>query len=109
MRNVVHERPVVLLVESPLSGRPGLAGRLDGAGYTVWQAQSGADARQMLAEARRARTEPDLIVLERLLPDVDGLVLASFLRAEVRAPIVLCFAGVASSMDRSLGYRVGVD
>src|SRR5437660_1563803 len=62
MNETVRERPVVLLVESPRSDRPGLAGRLDAAGFTVWQAQSGSDARQMLAEARRSRTEPDGMV-----------------------------------------------
>jgi DNA-binding response OmpR family regulator len=103
------ERPVVLLVEAPRTGCPGLAGRLHSAGYTVWQAESGSDARQMLAEARRSATEPDVIVLDRMLPDVDGLVLSAFLRAHVQVPIVLCSDRAASSTGRSLGYYAGVD
>ena len=75
----------------------------------MWQAESGADARQMLAEARRSRTEPDVIVLDRVLPDVDGLVLSAFLRADAPTPIVLCTEGGASSTGRALGYHVGVD
>ena len=109
MNETVRERPVVLLVESPRTDRPGLAGRLDAAGYTVWQAQSGSDARQMLAEARRSRTEPDVIVLDRVLPDVDGLVLSAYLRADAQTPIVLCSEGGTSATGRALGYRVGVD
>ena len=109
MRDTVRERPVVLLVEAPRTSGPGLADRLDSAGYTVWQAESGSDARQMLAEARRSRTEPDVIVLDRMLPDVDGLVLSAFLRAEIQVPIVLCSDRGASSTGRSLGYYAGVD
>jgi DNA-binding response OmpR family regulator len=63
----------------------------------------------MLAEGRRVRTEPDVIVLDRFLPDVDGLVLSAFLRPDAQAPIVLCSDGVASSTDRALGYHAGVD
>lgn len=63
----------------------------------------------MLAQARRERTEPDVIVLDRMLRDVDGLVLSAFLRAEVQAPIILCSDDVASPTHRSVGYRVGVD
>jgi DNA-binding response OmpR family regulator len=109
MKDTVREQPVVLLVESPHTGRPSLALRLDSAGYTVWHAESGSDARQMLAEARRARSEPDVIVLDRVLPDVDGLVLSAFLRADAQIPIVLCSEGAASSTGRALGYYVGVD
>lgn len=109
MTVVVRERPVVLLIESPRAGRPGLADSLDGAGYIVWQAESGADARQMLAEARRAHTEPDVIVLDRALSDVDGLVLSAFLRADARAPIILCSDAASSATGRALGYQVGVD
>jgi DNA-binding response OmpR family regulator len=75
----------------------------------VWRAESGSDARQMLAEARRSRTEPDLIVLEKALPDVDGLVLCAFLRANAQAPIVLCSDYAETSTGRALGYHVGVD
>jgi DNA-binding response OmpR family regulator len=63
----------------------------------------------MLAEARRARTEPDVIVLDRVLPDVDGLVLSAFLRADAEVPIILCSDGVASATGRALGYYIGVD
>ncbi len=109
MRDTVRDRATVLLVEPPRPDRPGLTGRLDSAGHTVWRAESGSEARQILAEARRARTEPDLIVLERVLPDVDGLVLAAFFRAEAQTPIVLCSDRAVSATDRILGYHVGVD
>ncbi|MCA1647666.1 MAG: response regulator, partial [Chloroflexi bacterium] len=65
MRDSGRERSVVLLIEPPRNDHPGLAGSLDFDGYVVWQAESGTEAGQMLAEARRARTEPDVIVLDR--------------------------------------------
>ena len=109
MKDTLRERPVVLLVETPDTDRPSLADRLDFAGYTVWRAESGSDARQMLAEARRSHAEPDMIVLERFLPDVDGLVLAAFLRADIQTPIVVCTDRAAASNGHALGYSVGVD
>jgi len=109
MTHTVRERPVVLLVESRRTAPAGLAGRLDAAGYTVWQAETGADARQMLAEARRSRRAPDLIVLDKVLPDVDGLVLSAIVRADTQAPIVVCAGHSVSSIDRALGYHIGVD
>lgn len=108
MTDAVFEHPVVLLIESPVADQPSLASRLDSAGYTIWQAGSGCDARRMLAEARRVHAEPEIIILDRLLPDVDGLVLSAFLRADSRAPIVVCSSALPGA-ERTLGYQVGVD
>src|SRR5258708_38173459 len=90
MKDTLRERPVVLLVETPDTDRPSLADRLDFAGYTVWRAESGADARQMLAEARRSHAEPDMIVLERFFPAVDGLGFAAFLLAHIPKASGVC-------------------
>jgi len=109
MTETVRVKPIVLLIESHRTNRLSLAGRLDAAGYTVWPAESGLDARQMLAEARHAGAEPDVIVLDKVLPDVDGLVLAAFCRANTQSPIVLCSDPAESSTGRALGYHVGVD
>jgi DNA-binding response OmpR family regulator len=54
---------------------------LDTSGYRVWHAATGAEATAMLA-----RNTPDLIVLDLLLPDEDGLVLCNRLKQMAPTP-----------------------
>ena len=52
------------------------------------------------------RFEPDLIVLELMLPDVDGLLLMVRLRAKTNAPIVVCTSR-NDPVDRALSRQLG--
>jgi DNA-binding response OmpR family regulator len=77
---------------------------LEHAGFEVVVAFNG---EQALAEARTAR--PDLIVLDLLLPRVDGRDVCRTLRAEgVSAPIVMLTA-LATEDDRVAGLELGAD
>jgi DNA-binding response OmpR family regulator len=77
---------------------------LEHAGFDVTVAYNG---EQALAEARDAR--PDLIVLDLLLPRVDGRDVCRRLRAEgVRVPIVMLTA-LATEDDRVAGLELGAD
>jgi DNA-binding response OmpR family regulator len=76
---------------------------LEGAGYVVWHVESGADADRVLSEA-----EPDLILLDLVLPDIDGLILCSRFKAHTSAPIVIASAR-HGTIDRVLGLRLGAD
>jgi len=77
---------------------------LEHAGFDVTVAFNG---EQALAEARDAR--PDLIVLDLLLPRVDGRDVCRRLRAEgVRVPIVMLTA-LATEDDRVAGLELGAD
>lgn len=100
--------PVVLLIDSPGGELSRLAPTLEVEGYAVWQADTGGDARKVLIEGRRAGTEPDIIVIDQTLPDVDGRVLAAVLRATVDMPIVLC-GPVGQAASRAVVYHLGVD
>lgn len=74
------------------------------AGFEVIAAFNG---EQALAEAREAR--PDLIVLDLMLPRVDGRDVCRTLRAEgVRVPIVMLTA-LATEDDRVAGLELGAD
>jgi DNA-binding response OmpR family regulator len=71
---------------------------LTDAGYTVTTQTTGADA---LADL--ARTAYDLIMLDRMLPDIDGLELCRQIRQTTPTPILLLSAAdVATHQDAAL-------
>jgi DNA-binding response OmpR family regulator len=72
-------------------------------GYRVLLA---GDGRQALEFARRRG--PDLIVLDLMLPEVDGLDVCRILRAESRVPIIMLTARSIEE-DRLLGLELGAD
>jgi DNA-binding response OmpR family regulator len=93
----------ILLVEDDPSTAEALTIVLTESGYTVWHAQDGAQARAMLEEAH-----PDLVVLDLMLPDTDGLVLCANLKAIADVPIVIC-SGTVRKRDTILGFKLGAD
>ena len=76
---------------------------LEAAGFTVLAAHTGPDG---LAAARRHR--PDLIVLDLLLPGMDGLDVCRTLRRESDTPIIMLTARVEES-DKLIGLELGAD
>lgn len=93
----------ILVVDDDPSIRELLAQQLEGAGYAVHAVSDGVEA---LAEVRR--TPPDLIVLDAMMPRMDGFDAAVVLRSHARTravPIVM--HTVLEEPARGLG--VGVD
>jgi len=60
------------------------------------------------ALARFAETQPDLILLDLMLPGMDGLAVCQALRRESQVPIVMTTAKV-EEIDRLLGLELGAD
>jgi DNA-binding response OmpR family regulator len=52
--------------------------------------------------------QPDLILLDLMLPDTDGLVLTTTLKGLTDAPIIIC-SGRTQQVDRVLGLKLGAD
>lgn len=76
---------------------------LERSGYTVRTAQDGQTAlREMAAEL------PDLVILDLMLPKVDGMEITRRLRAEGRTPIIMLTSRKEES-DRILGLEMGAD
>src|SRR5215208_7991735 len=76
------------------------------AGFVVATAADGAEA---LAKARSGA--PSLIVLDLMLPEIDGLELCKMLRrdaATAEIPIIMLTAK-AAELDRILGLELGAD
>ena len=94
----------VLVVDDDPTVREVVAGYLARAGLTVDEAADGMDA---LDRARH--TPPDVVVLDLMLPGLDGLEVMRRLRAERgNLPVVLLTARGEES-DRVLGLEVGAD
>ncbi|MGQ9839944.1 MAG: winged helix-turn-helix domain-containing protein, partial [Anaerolineae bacterium] len=72
-------------------------------GYTVLTAYDGQEA---LAIARRK--QPDLIVLDLMLPELDGMDVCRLLRAESRVPIIMLTAR-STDEDKLRGLDIGAD
>jgi two-component system response regulator MtrA len=96
-------RATILVVEDDAAIARALIEALDMAGYRVWHAIDGADARSQLERAR-----PDMILLDLILPDIDGLVLCYTLKAAANVPIVICSA-TNRKRDPILALKLGAD
>jgi two-component system OmpR family response regulator len=94
----------ILLVEDDAEAAQHVCNGLRDAGYTVDQCGDGAAG---LAAARAAKY--DLLVVDRMLPKLDGLGLVAALRqAGVRTP-VLVLSALGTIDDRVEGLRAGGD
>jgi phosphate regulon transcriptional regulator PhoB len=96
----------VLVVEDEPDIRHLIVHHLSRDGFRCRTASTGAQA---LAEVRARR--PDLVVLDLLLPEVDGLEVCRRLRADVATaalPIIMLTAR-ADEVDRVVGLEVGAD
>jgi DNA-binding response OmpR family regulator len=93
----------ILLVEDDPDTARSLTKALETSGYRVTPVDTGAEARSILEHVR-----PDLILLDLMLPDTDGLVLTTALKTLTRAPIIICSAR-QEQVDRVLGLKLGAD
>ncbi|MGD1031479.1 MAG: response regulator transcription factor [Opitutaceae bacterium] len=99
-------KPKILIVDDETDALEVLGFKLREAGFAPIFAKDGARA---LTAARNER--PDLMVLDLMLPEVDGLEVCKILRrdpATASLPILMLTAR-AAEMDRVLGLELGAD
>ncbi|MGW3659341.1 response regulator transcription factor [Streptomyces sp. NPDC005151] len=94
----------VLVVDDEPDLTEVLAGALSGEG---WQVRTAADGASALATAREFR--PDAVVLDWMLPDLDGLRVLRELRREAREVCVLFLTARDAVEDRIAGITAGGD
>jgi len=93
----------ILVVEDEPALRDTLTYNLKKDGFTV---ESVGDGRAALESARKLK--PDLIILDIMLPELDGFEVARILRKEMVTPILMLTAR-DDEIDRVVGLEVGAD
>ncbi len=93
---------IVIIEDDPLIAEP-VAETLQNAGYDV---SSAADGRQGLDLVRSS--QPQLVLLDIMLPEIDGWQVCKTIRAESTVPILMITA-LNEEVDRILGLELGAD
>jgi DNA-binding response OmpR family regulator len=93
----------VLLVEDDVDMCNLIRGHLEAGGYTVYQAFDGPSALALAGQQT-----PQLVILDWMLPGMDGLEVCRQLRRDHLMPIMMLTAR-GEEIDRVLGLEVGAD
>ncbi|HVA67305.1 MAG TPA: response regulator transcription factor [Elusimicrobiota bacterium] len=95
--------PKILLVDDEEDLRLILKADLEEQGYRVVDAGNGEAALDLFYKAK-----PDFVILDVMMPTMDGLEVLRRIRLESRVPVILLSAK-AKEVDRILGIRLGAD
>jgi two-component system, OmpR family, response regulator ResD len=93
----------VLVVDDEPIVREVVASYLQHEGYSTLEAADGEAARRLLEEQ-----PPDLVVLDLMLPGIDGLELCRWIRARSDLPVIMLTAR-GDEADRIVGLELGAD
>lgn len=93
----------ILLVEDQFELANQVGASLRAVGYQVIDAANGAQALERLK-----RQEPHLLLLDWMLPDMNGIEVLQQFRQRSLAPVMM-MSGKANAMDRVLGLELGAD
>ena len=96
-------KPTILIVEDEPTLQETLQYNLDKAGYQTIVSGDGAEALKLARE-----DPPDLILMDIMLPGLDGVEVTRILRHEQSTPIIMLTAK-DSEIDRVLGLEIGAD
>ncbi len=93
----------VLVVDDEAMVREVVASYLERDGFKVQEAADGPTALRLVLESR-----PDLVVLDVMLPAIDGLEVLTEIRKRYDVPVILLTART-EEVDRVLGLELGAD
>jgi DNA-binding response OmpR family regulator len=93
----------ILVVEDDATIRDTLVFNLKKEGYVVTVAQDGAEAL-----TRSRESHPDMVLLDLMLPELNGLEVCRLLRQESSVPIIMLTAK-ESEVDKVVGLQLGAD
>jgi len=97
------ERYRILIIDDDVNLNALLTEYLQGFGHVLVSASTAAAGRKLLR-----RELPDLLILDVMLPDTDGLTLCREFRAEYDIPIIMLTAR-GEVADRVMGLELGAD
>ncbi|MES2305710.1 MAG: response regulator transcription factor [Gemmatimonadota bacterium] len=94
----------ILIVEDNLTIADALGRNLRAEGYDIEIATSGDDGLQRITS-----TQPDLVILDLLLPKMKGYDVLRRMRAEGCDQPVLILSALSTERDKVMGFRMGAD
>ncbi len=97
------KREKILIVEDDASVAEVISLRLQQDGYEALVTEEGQEALELFQEE-----EPDLVILDIMLPDMDGISICREIRRTSDVPIIIV-TGRGDKMDRVVGLEVGAD
>ena len=95
--------PTILVVDDEPVVRDVVVRYLRRDGFATLEAGNGTDARALIADG-----DPSLVVLDVMLPGIDGLELCRWIRGRSDLPVILLTARVDET-DRIIGLELGAD
>lgn len=102
VRDNVSEQKILLVEDEPTLAET-LTYNLERQGYTVFTCGDGNDALR-LAESEK----PELVILDVMLPGIDGFEVCRLLRQSMNVPILMLTAR-SGEIDKIVGLEVGAD
>lgn len=101
----------ILLVEDEELIRSVIALNLQEEGYEVIQTDNGREALNLFEQNHRTHSERkiDLIILDLMLPEINGLDICRLLRHRGNSIPILILSAKAAETDRVLGLEIGAD
>ena len=99
-------KPCILLIEDDRDMRELVSGHLEHSGFDVQSADDG-----IKGQALALQYSPDLILLDLMLPKVDGLTLCQRLRRDERTSAIpiLMLTALGGTKDKVSGFNSGAD
>ena len=94
----------ILVLEDETAIRKVIKTYLDSAGFTVQCVERGDEAIEVVAAF-----QPDLIVLDLMLPGMDGLEVTTRLRQQSSDVFIIMLTARSEEIDRVVGLRMGAD
>lgn len=94
---------IILVGDDEPAVRSVLQAQLNARGYSVYEARTGADILRTVSEL-----EPDVILLDLGLPDIDGIEVTERLRRSTQTPIIILSARTAI-LDKIAALDAGAD
>lgn len=94
----------VLVVEDEDSIRRFITLNLEGAGYEVGEAVSGEEALRLVNSFL-----PDVMVLDLMLPGIDGLEVCQWVRENAPETLIIILTAKSQDLDKILGLELGAD
>lgn len=101
---MAEERIKVLVVEDEFSIRKFLSINLNREGFEVLEAVSGEEALEIVR-----RIKPGVIVLDIMLPGIDGFEVCQRIREAVPNIVIIMLTAKSQDMDKIMGLELGAD